>query len=234
VISKKVFEADGDVARYLSDFIIMSELFVRPYAFIYDDTLPPDGSGDRLQNGSYNPADWSYPGNLWMRGFNIPKNGDVVPGSYWDTVDNSVLFYEEPYKGTTIWIEVATTTEEFGDTLLPSTVEEAEEAARRAFYFALLAEDSANEARDSADRAEAAADGTEDFAERAEEAAERSENGAAYVRDRFDEEQGNGDTVVENINTVTTDPVARLLADARDNAWAAKLEREWSEAHKYT
>jgi hypothetical protein len=211
-----------------------------------------------------------------MRGSAIAKNGDVVNVSHWDVVDNSILFYDEPYKGTIIWIEVATTTEEFGDTLLPTTVEEAEKAARRAFYFAVLSENEATRAENEADRAERISDDVQEDVKDAKEAAllaaieayraeleanradseadralleaNRAATQASYaevsankakgsedfINQRFDEEQGNGDTVLENIDTITTEPVATLLAEAEQNAWEAKIEREWSEAHKLT
>ena len=129
MISKKVFSADGVISRFLSDFIIRSEQFARPYVYIYDNTLAVDGSEDKLVDGSIDQADWSWPDNIWKRGANNPQSNDTVTEDKWQIVDNSVLYYLPPIATSTVWIEVATTSEEFGDTLTAASVEKAEEAA---------------------------------------------------------------------------------------------------------
>ena len=130
MISKKVFNADGTNKRFLSDFIIQSEQFVRVYAYIYDNTLNPDGTEDKLQSGSTDQADWSFPDNIWKRGADVPDSGDdLVTIDKWDLVTNSILMYDTPLAPTKMWLEVATTPEEFGDTLTQPSVQRAEDAA---------------------------------------------------------------------------------------------------------
>ena len=129
MISKKVYTGNNSTKRFLSDFIIRSNQFARPYVFIYDNTLATDGTEDVLQNPSLS---WSYPTNLYKRGSNIAKSEDLVTSDKWQVVDNSVLFYIAPPSGSTVWVEVATTSEEFGETLIAPTVERAETAADNA------------------------------------------------------------------------------------------------------
>lgn len=117
MISKKTFLADGATIRFLSDFIIRNEQYARPYVYIYDNTKNPNGSEDVLQDGTTNQANWSFPDNIWVRGTDYPTSSDIVPTDKWKVVDNSLLFYVEPTSGTTLYLEVASTVEEFGDTL---------------------------------------------------------------------------------------------------------------------
>ena len=141
MISKKVFNADGANKRFLSDFIIQSEQFVRVYAYIYDNTLNPDGTGDILQNGSIDQADWVFPTNLWKRGADVPDSGDdLITIDKWDLVTNSILMYDAPLAPAKMWIEVATTPEEFGDTLTQPSVQRAEDAADAAVISRINAE----------------------------------------------------------------------------------------------
>jgi len=126
MISKKKFSADGSVKRFLSDFIIRSSNYARPYCYYYDNTLNPDGSEDVLQDVG---SDWSFPDNLYKRGSDGPKSEDLVTVTSWQIVDNSILFFDTPLSGSTIWTEVATTSEEFGETLTAPSVERAEAAA---------------------------------------------------------------------------------------------------------
>jgi len=153
MISKKIYSADGVVSRYLSDFLIRSDQFTRPYVFIYDPLLPTDGTGDILQNGSTNQADWVWPTNIWKRGSNTAKSADLVTENKWQVVDNSVLFYSPPPSGATVWIEVATTSEEFGDTLTAASVALAEAAATAALSSSTSAATSATAAASSASSA---------------------------------------------------------------------------------
>ena len=144
MISKKVYEADGTTNRFLSDFIIRSADFAKPYAYVYDDSLPLDGTGDVLQDPS---VDWKYPTNIYKRGKDLPQSEDLVTADKWQVVSNSVLFYLPPTSGTTIWVEVATTSEEIGTSLTQPSVERAEDAALRAEAEALRAEADADLAK---------------------------------------------------------------------------------------
>ncbi|OYT57746.1 MAG: hypothetical protein B6U76_00120 [Desulfurococcales archaeon ex4484_217_2] len=129
MISKKLFKADGTTKRFLPDFYIKASEFCRPYVYFYDSTLPVDGSGDHLVDDT---KPWSYPDNLYIRGSKLPEPLDLVSVDHWEVIDNGVLFYSPPPNDVYIHVEVATTYEEFGDTLVPSAVEEANEAAERA------------------------------------------------------------------------------------------------------
>lgn len=130
MISKKIFLADGANARFLSEFIIASEQFTRVYVYIYDNSLNPNGTEDKLVDGSTDHNDWSFPDNLWKRGANAPDSGnDLMTIDKWSLVTNSILFFAPPPGDATVWIEVATTSDEFGDTLIQPQVAQAEAAA---------------------------------------------------------------------------------------------------------
>ena len=152
MISNKVYLANGINNRFLSDFIIRSENYARPYVFIFDDTLLPNGTEDTLQNPL---LPWSYPSNLYRRGNNTAKSEDLVTTDKWQIVDNSVLYYVAPPSGTTVWVEVATTSEEFGTTLTAPAVERAETAATNAKESELAAKYSEDAALASANASEA-------------------------------------------------------------------------------
>ena len=132
MISKKSFNADGITTRFLSDFIIRNEQYARPYVFIYDNTLPADGTGDVLQDGTTDQANWRYPDNIWKRGATTPKSEDLVPVDKWQVVDNSVLFFSAPLLASIVYLEVATTQTEFGDTLVAPSLSAALEAEANA------------------------------------------------------------------------------------------------------
>ena len=129
LISKKLYTGDGASARFLSDFIIRSSQFARPYVYIFDNTLNPDGTEDVLEDGTTDQANHLYPTNLWKRGTNVANSDDLVFVDKWQVVDNSILFFTPPPMSTSIWLEVATTAEEFGDTLVAPSVKRAEDAA---------------------------------------------------------------------------------------------------------
>ena len=133
MISYKRFRADGQNIRFLSDFIIKSEQYCRVYNYMYN----PNGI-----DGDIDPTT-----GLKVRVTDYPKSEDLVTINYWDLVDNSISFYTPP-KGT-VYIEVATTPEEFGSTLVQPSVEDAEDAARRADEAADKAKDSENAAKQS-------------------------------------------------------------------------------------
>jgi hypothetical protein len=141
MISKKTFEADGTTNRFLSDFIIKGEQFARPYVFIYDNTLATDGTEDVLQDGTTDQSNWNYPDNLWKRGGLVAtaKSADLVSSDKWDVVDNSILYYVAPPSGSTVWVEVATTSEEFGTSLIAPSVYKAEAAADLALSSSIAA-----------------------------------------------------------------------------------------------
>ena len=50
---------------------------------------------------------------------NAPLPEELVVTNSYDLVDNAILFYTAPTAGKTVFIEVATTPEEFGEVLLP-------------------------------------------------------------------------------------------------------------------
>ena len=131
MIAKKIFEADGSNFRFLSDFIIRGEQFARVYNYIYD--------ADGIE-GSVDPAS-----GLYIRTSQLPHSDDLVTIDKWDLVDNSISFYTIPYTGSMIYIEVATTSEEFGDTMVQPSVEKAEDAAIAAATSASEAAISASE-----------------------------------------------------------------------------------------
>lgn len=132
MISKKIFLGDGTTSRFLPDFIVRSENYARPYVYIYDNTLDPGGTEDKLVDGTTDQANWSWPDNIWKRGSDLPKSGDIVTADKWEVVDNSIAFYSAPIADTTVWTEVATTSEEFGDTLVAADVIAAEASASAA------------------------------------------------------------------------------------------------------
>ena len=150
MISKKSFNADGATTRFLSDFIIRNEQYARPYVFIYDNTLPADGTGDVLEDGTTDQSNWNYPDNLWKRGRQTPDSNDLVPVDKWQVVDNSILFYDAPKLGSTVYLEVATTSTEFGDTLVAPSLSAALEAETNAANSASQAATSASQAASSA------------------------------------------------------------------------------------
>lgn len=146
MISKKTFYPDGTINRFLSDFIIRNEQYARPYVYIYDSGLDPDGSEDQLQDTSTDQADYVYPTNIWKRGTDTAQSNDLVPVDNWAVVDNSILYYSNPPNLSTVWLEVATTGEEFGTTLTQPSVERAETAADEAVASAAAALVSENNA----------------------------------------------------------------------------------------
>lgn len=225
MISKKVFTGDGVNKRFLSDFIISSEQFARPYVYVFDNTLDPNGTEDVLQNPS-NP--WSFPTNLYRRGTDAPQSEfDLLTIDKWDLVDNSILTYEIPLTDTHIWIEVATTPEEFGETLTAPSVERAETAAAEALASANNA--SASEVQTGLDVVITNADVVITNADVVSTNADK-----ASVDARLDTVQANSNTVEQNLDLVSSDPVATQLADAEDNATKAELEAWEAEAEKLT
>jgi len=205
MISSKKFSADGNNKRFLSDFLIRSEQFCRVYVFKYDDTLATDGSEDHLEDIS---KPWSYPTNIYVRGTTLPKsNEDLITIDNFDLVDNSIVFYVEPAPTSLIYMEVATTAEEFGDTLTAPSVVAAEAAA---------AASAASEA--AALVSENAAGVSEGNASDSEAAALASKNS---VDARLDATDSAGNTVEENLETVATEPIKTQLANAESNAQSA-------------
>ena len=181
MISKKVYTGNNSTKRFLSDFIIRSDQFARPYVFIYDNTLATDGTEDVLQNPS---LPWEYPTNLYKRGSSAAKSEDLVTSDKWQVVDNSILFYLAPPSGSTVWVEVATTSEEFGTTLIAPAVSIAVTAAEVSQAASIVATTKAAEAAASA--ANALLSKTD-------------------IDTKLDAVQSNGNTAQENINIVATD-----------------------------
>ena len=123
MISSRVWGTDGQTNRFLSDFIIRSEQFARPYVYVFD-------AGTSTPNELQNPSlPWSYPDNLYIRITDKPTSDDLITVEKWDLVDNSILFYDTPFSGSRVYIEVATDTEDFGDTLIQPVVQQAIDAA---------------------------------------------------------------------------------------------------------
>jgi hypothetical protein len=136
MISYKKWLADGDTTRFLSDFIIRSEQYCRVYAYIYD----AEGVEGEVQ------------GDYKVRTNDLPNTSeDLVGLDKWDLVDNNISFYTAPTTGVSIYIEVATTAEEFGTTLLQPSVQESEDARDAA----LVAQAAAEEAQAAAEAAQA-------------------------------------------------------------------------------
>lgn len=154
MISKKIFAADGSNIRFLSDFIIRSEQFTRVYNYVYD------------MNGIEGAVDVNS--GLFIRVSDVPNSEDLIGIDKWDLVDNSISFYVPPYAGSRVYIEVATTSEEFGDTLVQPSVERAEEAAA-----------AAEAAQVAAEAAQAAAEAAQALAAASQIAAAASEAAAA-------------------------------------------------------
>jgi hypothetical protein len=125
LISKKIFAPDGSNTRFLSDFIIRSEQFCRVYNYVYD-----VGGVDGTVDGAT---------GLFVRVLDAPKAPDLITIDKWDLVDNSISFYTAPQAGTRVYIEVATTPEEFGTTLIEPSVVRAEAAAVAAEASAVAA-----------------------------------------------------------------------------------------------
>jgi hypothetical protein len=115
MISNKYFVATKDDVRYISDFIIASDQHARVYCFLVDPTL----NEPVLEDGTTLPSRWSYPDNLWIRPTPLPiPNEDLVGLNHYDIIDNGISFYQPVRPGVNIVIEVATTPEEFGLTVM--------------------------------------------------------------------------------------------------------------------
>ena len=203
MVSKKRFSnVDGVTSRFLSDFIIQSEQFARVYNYFYN----PAGVEGDIDPGT----------GLATRVLDFPDPAeDLVTLDKWDLVDNSILFYTEPVVGSSVYIEVATTPEEFGDTLTAPAVERAETAADEAeasAAAALVSETNAatSEANALVSETNAAADALSANTDR------------LAVDARLDTVQANSNTVEQNLDVVTSDPVATQLANAETNATNAE------------
>jgi len=115
MISSKHFVADKKDVRYISDFIIASDQHARIYCYLVDPAI----NEPILEDGTTLPSRWSYPDNLWIRPLPLANpNEDLVGLNHYDIIDNGVSFYIPARVGLNIDIEVATTPEEFGLTLM--------------------------------------------------------------------------------------------------------------------
>ncbi|MCK4521913.1 MAG: hypothetical protein KAU20_05025 [Nanoarchaeota archaeon] len=144
MVSKKKYDSvDGSTSRFLSDFIIQSEQFARVYNYFY--------------NAAGVEGDIDVGTGLPTRVEDFPNaSEDLITLDKWDLVDNSILFYTNPPATSSVWIEIATTPEEFGDTLAAPIVVQAEAARDAAELFeweaeaeALTAESYATEVEDT-------------------------------------------------------------------------------------
>jgi len=131
MISSKKYIADGNLNRFLSDFLIKSELHVRVFNYVHDPI-----------NGSDTTDIVDAVTGLNIRMSDSPQSSDEVTTEKYDIVDNSIYFYNKPFVNTKVYIEVATTPEEFGSTISLPAVKRAENAADRAENAATLAEQS--------------------------------------------------------------------------------------------
>jgi hypothetical protein len=113
MVSHKKFDSvDGTTSRFLSDLTINSEQFVRVYNYFYN-------AGG--VEGEIDPTT-----GLPTRVNDFPNaTEDLITLDKWDLVDNSILFYTNPAVTSSVWIEVATTPEEFGETLAAPIVVQA-------------------------------------------------------------------------------------------------------------
>ena len=224
MIAKKIYLADGTTNRFLSDIIIRSVNFARPYAYVYDDSLPTDGSGDVLQNPLL-PR--TYPTNLYKRGENAPKSEDLVTVDKWQVVDNSILFFTAPLAPATIWVEVATTAEEFGDTLTQPSVRRAEEAAETAEAQAAIS--TANAVATSADAVTTNADVVITNANANTTTADVIITNANAATTNADVVITNADVVITNADAITSTTAANNASTSESNALASEIAAGLSE-----
>jgi len=146
MISNKHFVATKDDVRYISDFIIASDQHARVYCYLVDETLDEPV----LEDGTTLPSRWSYPDNLWIRPTPIPiPNEDLVGLRHYDIIDNGISFYKPVRVGVNILIEVATTPEEFGLTVMLPFQEYLEALIKSGCAFSNNAESWADEDKDN-------------------------------------------------------------------------------------
>jgi hypothetical protein len=121
MVSTKKFIVDGNTKSFISDFIIKSEEHVRVYIYEYK----PDCTSDCEKIG-----DKGY----YIRQIDAPLSNDLVSVEKYELIDNRISFYNKyiPKGGLTLWIEVATNSNEFGDVLTTPLVEEAKKSAEEA------------------------------------------------------------------------------------------------------
>jgi len=227
MISSKIFYPDGSINRFLSDFIIRSEQYARPYVYIYDDGLDPDGSEDELEGGGTDQADWSYPDNLWKRGLDVAQSDDLVAVDKWAVVDNSILYYVAPPADSTFWLEVATTSEEFGSTLAQPSAERAETAADEAVVSAAAAaasESAAAASESAAGTSETNAGTSETNAAASESAASTSETNAAASESAASTSETNAAASESAAGTSETNAAASESAASTSETNAAASE----------
>jgi len=97
---------------------------------------------------------------VFIHTLGAPSLADLVSPNAYDLIDNSIAFYNAPYEGSTITIEVATTPEEFGNSISLPAADRADAAANLAEQYAIAARGYRDQSQaysiDSADSAEEA------------------------------------------------------------------------------
>ncbi|RLA68799.1 MAG: hypothetical protein DRG30_10830 [Epsilonproteobacteria bacterium] len=146
MITSKQFTAEGNDERYLSDFIIASDQHARVYCYRYDPLI----NEPVLEDGTTIPSRWSYPDNLWIRPTPLPiPSEDLVGLNHYDVIDNGIKFYVPVDIGVKVWVEVATTPEEFGLTMMLPFQEYLEQLIKSGCAFSNNAESWADEDKDN-------------------------------------------------------------------------------------
>jgi len=146
MISSKHYVATKDDVRYISDFIIASDQHARVYCYLVDPTL----NEPVLEDGTTLPSRWSYPDNLWIRPLPLAvPNEDLVGLNHYDIIDNGISFYIPVRVSVNIHLEVATTPEEFGLTMMLPYQEYLEALIKSGCAFSNNAESWADEDKDN-------------------------------------------------------------------------------------
>lgn len=139
MISTKKFIVDGNTKSFLSEFIIKSIQHSRVYLYEYNSSCLTGGvEGTDI-------CDTINSDGFFIRQFDAPDAEDLVTIDKYDLIDNRISFYNDfiPPSGLTLWIEVATSADEFSDVLATPAAIRAETAADNAEASAIRAEDSA-------------------------------------------------------------------------------------------
>ena len=121
MISSKKWKANGNVKRFLSEFIIQTEQHVRVYNYVHDEI-----------NGSDVTDIIDPTTGLYLRKSDYPQSNDLVSLEKFDLANNSILFYVAPKNTVSVYIEIATTPEEFGGTIAQPAADQAQGYASEA------------------------------------------------------------------------------------------------------
>ena len=112
------------------------------------------------------------------------------------------------------------------DLTIPGSVGQAKQHATNSQNSAIASGNSATSSAGHSVTAEQSATASAKSATSATASATSASNDKAHIDARLDLSQGNGKTVEENIDTITSDPVKTLLANAEKNATDAQ-KAEW-------